>query len=92
MRKTKTTLLLTSLFAILLFPAMPQAALEYTVLNLNMVDASQVQNLSQTISLTSIYMGATLMGGCAFGVVVFAVWLLRHIRAQAKFHEYRAWY
>ena len=91
MRYTKTIFILFSLFALLLFPAMPHAALEYSVISLNLVSASEVENLSQNISMFSIYTAAILMGLCALGVVVFVLWMLSHMRVQARHGNYRAW-
>ncbi len=90
MRYTKSIFILFSLFALLLFPAMPHAALEYSVISLNLVSASEVVSLSHNISMFSIYTAASLMGLCALGVVVFVVWMLSHMRVQAKYSDYRA--
>lgn len=91
MRKLKTTFLLFILFTILLFPAIPRAALEHYAMDMNLIDVNQVRSLSHDINLLSIYTGATLMSACVFGMSFFVLWLFRNMAMQNKERQYRAW-
>ncbi len=90
MHKAKTTFFLLTLFAILLFPAVPHAALEHAA-SFNLFSAAEVESLSQEIGLFSVYIGAMLMGVCALGIMLFCAWLVRQTIQQVREREYRAW-
>ena len=90
MKNIKTTASIAILLTILLFPAIPHAALEHYVVEMNFIDVAKVRTLSSDINLFSIYTGATLISACALGVFIFIFLAARSIVSQARERNYRA--